>query len=136
VIRIAGVAWVTGEARGPALRLERPLSFWGGVDPATATVSDPRHPQHGASLENRVVLLSATVGSSSSSAILLELIRNGRAPAGIVLARPDAILALGSLVARELGYRPVPIYLAPEPTWTDIQTDDLVELAPAPATTL
>ena len=133
MIRLEGTAWVAGPARGPALRLERPLSFWGGVDPVTATVSDPRHPQFGVSLRDRIVLLSSTVGSSSSSAILLELIRSGRAPAGIVLARPDAILALGSLVARELGYRPVPIYLVAETAWAEVRTDDLVELTPSPA---
>ena len=128
MIRLDATVWVPGSARGPALRLEGPLSFWGGVDPIRGTVSDPRHPQHGAALSGQVLLLAGTIGSSSSSAVLLELIRAERAPAAIVLARPDAILALGSLVARELGYRPVPMLVAAEDTWAGIRTGDLVEV--------
>ena len=41
-------------------------------------------------------------GSSSASSILLEAVRLGTAPAAILLAEPDAILALGAAVAREL----------------------------------
>ena len=40
---------------------------WGGVDPITALVCDPRHPDHGTSLTDRVVWIESTVGSSSSS---------------------------------------------------------------------
>ena len=32
-----------GEAAGPALVLDEPLSLWGGVDPATATIVDRLH---------------------------------------------------------------------------------------------
>ena len=53
--------------------------------------------------------MQRTIGSSSSSAIMLELLRNGVSPAGIVLGRPDAILMLGILVAEELGHPTVPV---------------------------
>ena len=45
-----------------------------------------------------------TVGSSSAAAILLELVHAGLAPAAIVLHEPDAILLLGLIVAKEMGY--------------------------------
>ena len=32
-----------GTASGPVLRLDQPLSFWGGVDPATGTLLVPPH---------------------------------------------------------------------------------------------
>lgn len=98
-----------GEGRGPLLVLERPLSFWGGVDPETGRVSDPRHPQFGESVSGRILVMERAIGSSSSSAIMLELLRNDVAPAAIVLGSTDAILVLGVLVAEELGYPSIPL---------------------------
>ena len=40
---------------------------------------------------------------------MLELLREGTAPAAIVMGRADAILALGAIVGRELGHATVPI---------------------------
>jgi predicted aconitase with swiveling domain len=91
------------------MRLRAPISFWGGVDPVSGTVADPRHPDHGRCIAGTVLLVPATIGSSSSSAILLELLRERTAPAAILLGRADAILALGAVVAAELGYAPVPV---------------------------
>jgi predicted aconitase with swiveling domain len=46
--------------------------------------------------------------------VLLELLRSGNAPVGIVLGREDAIVGLGVLVAREMGWATIPIaVLAP-----------------------
>ena len=98
-----------GEGGGPVLALDAPLSFWGGVDPRQGTISDPRHPNHGADISGRVLVLPSAIGSSSSSAIMLELIREETAPAAVVMGRADAILALGVVVAEELGYRGIPI---------------------------
>jgi uncharacterized protein len=106
---IEGDVVVAGSGAGPILRIDAPISFWGGVDPKTGAVSDPRHPQHGATLSGRVVALAELRGSSSSSAVLLELIHAGIAPAAIVLKETDAILALGALVAREMGYGTLPM---------------------------
>lgn len=100
-----------GEARGPVLRLEAPISFWGGVDPETGRIRDLRHPQAGADIGGRILVVPETVGSSSSSAIMLELMRIGRAPAGLVLGAVDAILVLGVLVGRALGYPALPVLL-------------------------
>jgi uncharacterized protein len=91
-------------ATGRALVLDAPISFWGGVDPACGRIADVRHPQHGESVEGRVLFLPGTIGSSSASAVLMELVHNGRAPAALVLDEPDAILLLGLIVAREMGW--------------------------------
>jgi predicted aconitase with swiveling domain len=98
-----------GEATGRLLLLEAPLSFWGMIDPETGKVTNPRHPQYGCSIAGTILVMPEPIGSSTSSAVLLELIRNGKAPAGIVLGRPDAILVVGCLVARELGWPAPPV---------------------------
>lgn len=96
---------------GPAvaatgLALTAPISFWGGVDPRTSAIADPRHPEYGQRIAGRVLFIPATIGSSSASAILLELVHARLAPAAIVLHEPDAILLLGLIVAKEMGYEP------------------------------
>lgn len=98
-----------GAGRGRVLRLARPLSFWGGVDPATGTITDAESGAAGRSLAGTILMLPATRGSSSSSAVMLELVARGCAPAAIVLARVDAILGLGLVVAAELGHAPPPL---------------------------
>ena len=90
---------------GAALVLTAPISFWGGVDPKSGRIADVRHPQHGESISGRVLFLPGTIGSSSASAVLMELVHNGHAPAALVLHEPDAILLLGLIVAREMGWR-------------------------------
>lgn len=102
-------ALIAGRARGRLLRLTHPISFWGGVDPVRGRIVDPRHPQVGAEIAGTVLLLPSAVGSSSSSAIMLELLREGTAPAAILMGRPDSILALGVVVGEELGYERIPI---------------------------
>jgi len=96
---------VPGKAgEGEALVLTAPISFWGGVDPKTGRIADVRHPQHGEVISGRVLFLPGTIGSSSASAVLMELVHNGRAPAALMLHEPDAILLLGLIVAREMGW--------------------------------
>ncbi|MBM3535440.1 MAG: DUF126 domain-containing protein [Alphaproteobacteria bacterium] len=101
---LTGETLIAGKGAGTILRVDDAISFWGGVDPKTALISDPRHPRHGACLTGRVVAIAELRGSSSSSAVLLELIHAGIAPSAILLRDTDAILALGALVAREMGY--------------------------------
>jgi predicted aconitase with swiveling domain len=102
-----------GTAEAPVLKLPS-LSLWGGVDPFTGRLIDPALPHCGESVRGRVLMIAEPVGSSSSSAVLLELLHGGHAPAAIVLGRADAIVALGVLVAREMGWATIPLaVLAP-----------------------
>jgi predicted aconitase with swiveling domain len=100
---------------GPALVLDEPLSLWGGMDPATGELIDARHPQRGARLSGRVVVMPSGRGSSSSASVLAEAVRAGTAPAAIILGEPDLILAIGSAVAQELYGVVVPVVvIAPD----------------------
>lgn len=102
-----------GTARGRALVLTEPLSLWGGLDPASGEVVDPHHPQRGAHLGGRVLVLPAARGSSSSSSVLAEAARAGVAPAAILLGEPDLILAVGAAVAEELYGVVIPVAVLP-----------------------
>ena len=99
--------------------LDEPLSFWGGIDPATGVITDQHHPQRGVSLAGKVVVMPSGRGSSSSSSVLAEAVRAGMAPAAILLGRADPIVALGVLVARELYGRGPPLGVLDERRYGD-----------------
>lgn len=112
---IHGRALVGGTAEGALLVSAEPLSFWGGFDPATGEIIDRRHPLSGAIAAGRILALPAARGSSTTTAILLEAIRLGTAPAALLTNGPDTFLALASIVAEELYGRPLPLVaLMPE----------------------
>jgi predicted aconitase with swiveling domain len=117
---------VAGTARGEAVVLEEPLSFWGGVDAETGTIIDRRHPQFGARLAGRVLVMPYGRGSSSSSTVLAEAIRLATAPVAMLLREADPILALGANVAQELYGRSLPIVVLSPDDYGAINTDDTV----------
>jgi len=121
-----GRTLVAGFARGQALRLDEPLSLWGGLDPATGRVIDRRHPQAGLDVSGRVLLMPSGRGSSSSSSVLAEAVRAGTAPAAVVLLEPDPILAVGAVVAAELYGRRMPVVVLDEAAYHAIRTGDEV----------
>jgi predicted aconitase with swiveling domain len=112
---IQGRAVVPGEAAGQLLFSDQPLSFWGGYDAATGEIIDRRHPLSGQISAGRVLAIPFTKGSSTTTAVFLEAVRAGTAPAAILTVGTDAFLALASVVAEEMYGQLVPVVaLAPE----------------------
>ncbi len=103
-----------GEAVGEVLRLDAPISFWGGIDPQTACVTLAGHPQFGTSIADKILVVPELIGSSSSSAVLLELIYQGRTPSALILGARDAILPVGVLVAEQMDWGTVPVLQLPD----------------------
>lgn len=106
---IRGVTFAAGQGGGEALVLTAPVSLWGGVDAATGELIEHGHPQVGASLRDKVVIMPGTHGSNGGSSIMLELVRAGVHPAAWVLERESQILLTGVIVARELYDVSVPM---------------------------
>jgi predicted aconitase with swiveling domain len=125
-----GRTLVEGRASGPALVLEEALSFWGGLDPATGRIVEASHPQRGASVTGRILVMPSGRGSSSSSTVLAESIRAGTGPAGIVLGDPDDIIVIGALVAAELYGISIPVIVAAADGYGRIRDGDQISLDP------
>ncbi|WP_245454990.1 DUF126 domain-containing protein [Mesorhizobium sp. M9A.F.Ca.ET.002.03.1.2] len=102
ILKRAGTFQLAGEAEGSALVLSQALSFWGGVNVETGDIIDHSHPDLGNNIAGKILVMASGRGSSSSSSVLAEAIRRGTAPAGILLERPDPILAVGAIVAEFL----------------------------------
>jgi predicted aconitase with swiveling domain len=111
-----------------ALVLDEPLSLWGGMDPATGELIDAHHPQRGANLAGRVVVMRSGRGSSSSASVLAEAVRAGTAPSAILLGEPDLILSIGAAVAEEIYGVRVPVVVLPRARLDAIRDGDPVDL--------
>ena len=53
--------------------------------------------------------LPFTRGSSTTTAVLLEAVKAGTAPAAILTTAPDSFFALASIVADEMYQQPIPL---------------------------
>jgi predicted aconitase with swiveling domain len=121
-----------GVASGAPLRLDEPLSFWGGLDPATGRIIDRWHPQLNANVAGRVLMMPASRGSSSGSAALAEAIRVGIAPAAILLLERDPIVVVGAMVAAELYAIACPVVLARNEDWTELAAAQWLSISAEP----
>ena len=106
---LTGDVLVNGRAHAEKIVLAKPLSFWGGYDAAAGAIVDPTHPQAGASLAAKIMVMEQAKGSSSSSSVLAQAIRNGTGPVGILLRERDLIISIGAIVAFELYRLAVPV---------------------------
>jgi predicted aconitase with swiveling domain len=106
---IAGRAIVAGDAEGEALVTDESLSFWGGYDFKTGEIIDRRHPLSGVNAAGRVLAVPFSKGSSTTTAVLLEAVRAGTAPAAILTTGVDSFFALASIVADAMYGKSFPV---------------------------
>lgn len=126
--KMQGQVLVAGRAAGTALVLPEPLSLWGGLDPDSGEIIDRRHPNSGAIVTGKVLVLPAGRGSSSASSVLLEAVRMGTAPAAIITMERDAILALGAAVSSVLYQKAPPTLVLAADEYQRIQTGHGIQI--------
>jgi len=107
--RLQARSLVHGVAQGEVLFSSVPLSLWGGVDPYTSEVIDRHHPLSGQHLAGKVLVMPSGRGSCSGSAVIMELLLNGKAPAALVFAEDEEILTLGALIAQAIFQVSIPV---------------------------
>lgn len=100
---------LSGQAAGDILATTEPLSFWGGVDPASGQVIDVHHPLAGQTIADRILVMPGTRGSCTGSGVLLDMALNGHAPAALVFCEPEDVVTLGAMIAAEMFGKPLPV---------------------------
>ncbi len=111
---VSGRPVVSGDASGELLVSREALSLWGGYDAETGEIIDRRHPLSGRMAAGLILAIPSTRGSSTTTAVLLEALRAGTAPAAFLTSERDAFLALASVVAEQMYGASLPIVeLAP-----------------------
>ncbi|GMR09258.1 MAG: DUF126 domain-containing protein [Anaerolineae bacterium] len=119
---------VAGRAKGKALVSREPLSLWGGYDQETGEIIDRRHSLSGQVAAGRVLVLPYSRGSSTTTAVLLEALRAGTAPAAILTMAEDAFFALAGIVAEEMYGSGIPILAVDRAAFERLETGQWIEI--------
>lgn len=127
-IVLHGKVIIPGEAQGSALVGNEPLSFWGGYDWKTGEIIDRRHVLSGCIAKGKILAIPFTRGSSTTTAVLLEAIRAGTAPAAIITTDTDFFFALASVVADELYTASLPLMVLDEEGFAKLRTGDEIRV--------
>ncbi len=99
VIRVLARVVKAGQAAGEALVSPDPIGFLGGVDPDTGAVIEAGHPLEGQCVAGRVLVFPTGKGSTVGSYTIYRLARAGLAPAAIVNAEADPVVAVGAIIS-------------------------------------
>jgi predicted aconitase with swiveling domain len=119
---LIGKPVVPGMAQGLVVASSEPLSFWGGYDYHTGEIIDRRHPLSGQRVGGCILALPFTRGSSTTTAVLLEAVKAGNAPAAILTTQVDTFFALASIVADEMYHSPIPLVALDEEDFSSLQS--------------
>jgi len=120
---LSGRVIKAGTAEGIALVSPEPIGFLGGVDTETGIVVEPGHALYGQCVTGRVLVFPTGKGSTVGSYTLYRMARSGTAPAAIVNAESEAIVAVGAIIAD--------IPMADRVEIARIKSGDRVRLVPA-----
>ena len=128
-LELTGKPVIPGNTSGSALVSHEPLSFWGGYDWKSGEITDRRHPLSGENAKGKILVVPFTRGSSTTTAVLLEAIREGTAPIAIITTATDFFFALASVVAGELYEKSFPLITLSESDFSLLKTGDQIEIA-------
>lgn len=98
-LKLVGRVIKEGSATGTALVSSEPIGFLGGVDGETGLVTEAGHPLEGYSVAGKVLVFPTGKGSTVGSYVLYRLARNGLAPAAILNAESEPIVAVGAIIS-------------------------------------
>jgi cis-L-3-hydroxyproline dehydratase len=126
---IAGRVVVAGVAEGEALVTGEALSFWGGYDFKSGEIIDRHHPLAGVRAAGRVLAVPFSKGSSTTTAVLLEAVRAGTAPAAILTTGVDPFFALASIVAGVMYGRSFPVIALEPDEFASLVTGECLSIA-------
>lgn len=88
-----------GTAAGRALVSPEPIGFLGGVDPDTGVIIEKGHPLEGACVTGTILCFPTGKGSTVGSYTLYWMKKVGTAPAAILNAESETIVAVGAIIS-------------------------------------
>jgi len=88
-----------GKAEGEALVTSQPISFYGGVDPATGVIIEKGHELQGQSVKDKILVFPTGKGSTVGSYTLYRMKKNDTAPAGMINNECETVVAVGVIIS-------------------------------------
>ncbi len=105
MVKGKGKTIIAGKAEGIAFVTNQPINILAAygrnllIPWKTGKISDREHELHGKDLRETILFTPFSIGSTTGGVILLEAIRKGIAPKGIVVAKADTLLTSGAILA-------------------------------------
>ena len=113
---------VAGHGQGKMLTTHQPISFWGGVDPVTGKVIDPRHELFDQCITGKVLAFPCGKGSTGAPMVVLELAKQGTAPAAMINIETDSMLVAGPIISKHFYGTTIPVVVLPPAAFDQLRT--------------
>jgi predicted aconitase with swiveling domain len=124
-----GKGLVVGSASGEALVSLKAFTFAHGVDPSSGIVTDVRSDVKGMNVKGRILFYPFGKGSTTASSWFLETVRLGNNPAGVVTEAVDLSAVIGSVMARIIYRKEIPVVSGvPRESYAGLKSGDVVVL--------
>lgn len=102
---LQGRAVVKGSVKAPAMVSPQPFNMLASFSKTLifrkkkGLVQDKNHPFLGRDVKGKILVIPQTVGSTTGGLVLVEILRRGIGPAGIVCECADSLMASGGILA-------------------------------------
>ena len=113
---------VAGYGSGKILATQQNISFWGGVDPLTGMIVDPRHELFDQSITGKVLAFPYGKGSAAAPMVLLELVKQSTAPAAMINIETDPLLVAGPIISKHFYGKTIPVVAMSRTAFDRLQT--------------
>jgi predicted aconitase with swiveling domain len=125
-VRVLARVVKAGHAEGEALVSPEPIGFFGGVDPDTGMVVESDHPLESQCVAGRVLVFPTGKGSTVGSYTLYRLARSRLAPAAIVNADADPVVAVGAIIAEIPMVDQVDVSRIQTGDWVQVRDEEIM----------
>jgi predicted aconitase with swiveling domain len=121
--KMVGKKVVGGVAEGEALVAHEPISFVGGIDPATGMVVEKKHELEGQCITKKILVYPTGKGSTGGSYRIYDMAERGTAPSAIINIYAEPITTIGAI----MGEIPMVHQLDKDPT-DEIESGDWIRV--------
>ena len=122
-MKIQAKKLVGGKGQGPAIVSPEPISFLGGVGLTTGEVMDQKSSIKGRNISGHVLSFPGGKGSTVGSYVLYGLSRRGRAPAAMIIDKPDTIVTVGAVIGGIPAVYGIPPDILLDNEWVEVDGD-------------
>jgi len=134
---IKGKGLTRGTAKGKAMVTKEPMNFTAAITKPQnmlipgrwSQINDRHHELNKQLMKNKIFVYPATIGSTGTGMILLELIFRNQTPAGIIVENADTLMVSGPILADVWFGKVVPVVEYSESDLYDvIKNGDQIEM--------
>lgn len=97
---LRGRSIARGVGEGEVLLCRDAISFLGDIDPKSGICVAPKHSIEGKNITGKVLVFPQGKGSTVGSYVLLQLAKNGHAPAAMINSEAEPIIAVGAIISK------------------------------------